>query len=234
MAWELNQIWIVSFKLRANLAKFVKDFVAMYKVTPLPNPALSIHNKVRFKAASYIDVVRCPPQSSYHSSHTSGIKEKEQTHQCPEVKSHELEHSWLRESFSGVLKTVNILLFLDDKLVEVGIRNCFIRPIGGNLILLIATREESSSNYERESFLLRILVRDNLPFGPKMILVLAELFGLDAGEFLSISGQKVSSRSWPNDGALNVDIDKITSERVILMVPDLLFIRRQVIELGNL
>ncbi|GAB4861040.1 hypothetical protein Ancab_036199, partial [Ancistrocladus abbreviatus] len=151
MAWELNQIWIGSFKLRANLAKFVKNFVATKKVTPLPKLASSIYDKAGFKGASYANLVHCPPQSSYHSSHTSGIKEKEQTHQYLEVTSHELEYSRLRGSYTGVLKTVNTLPIPGDKLVEAGIRNCLIRPIGGNLVLLSATGDASMARIMREN-----------------------------------------------------------------------------------
>ncbi|GAB4834922.1 hypothetical protein Ancab_033189, partial [Ancistrocladus abbreviatus] len=151
MAQKLNQIWIGSFKLAINVAKFGKKAGANYKSVSSPKTAPSKYGPTGLRGMSYVDVVRSPPRANYLSNQEHGESKQQQVHLCVEVNSYESELSWLRGSFTGILKSINTLLDLGKKVKEAGIRNCLTRPIGGNLILLTTTGVESIEEIARKN-----------------------------------------------------------------------------------
>ncbi|GAB4856565.1 hypothetical protein Ancab_014482, partial [Ancistrocladus abbreviatus] len=118
IAQKLNRIWIGSYRLSVNVAKFAKKSAAKYKAISLPKPFSSNSDAPRLRGVTYADTVRSSPRLNPYPDLEHGKRKQEQIRQCVEVSSVESEFSWLRGSFTGVLKSINTLRDLGNRMKE--------------------------------------------------------------------------------------------------------------------
>ncbi|GAB4860694.1 hypothetical protein Ancab_035856 [Ancistrocladus abbreviatus] len=138
MELKLNQIRIGGFKISANLARFsksTKDKVEGANVIKPQNP-----NSGTIPGVSFADILKRPTERKSNGISTGGSTHQEQV---VEIDARIADTGWIQGSFTGGLKSFDLVNNISRVLAKAGIGDCLVRSFGGLLVLLTATGKRS-------------------------------------------------------------------------------------------
>ncbi|KAJ1379367.1 RNA-binding domain superfamily [Sesbania bispinosa] len=152
MEWNLNNIWIGTYKLRANESRFDKNHsLKVPEKGVIAQKSKHKHDMNLRQGVSYSAIVKGDAQKEWRPIQRQGSLDDDGGWRGLQFHVGEDDFAWLKSCYVGEVHQVDEVFLLHGKMVEEGFSTIQVTPMGGKLVPLRLLDNEDFSELIKDA-----------------------------------------------------------------------------------